>query len=412
MRSLRPKTERRALERRAAAPPRSRALALFAFAPLVLVQCTALLGLDGRTDAVAELCQVVDLCYATSGPYASPCEQHLGGKLSSAESATQKEWLEKQVSAACGASCSDARGCLDREPLCSTPSATSGCLANEECCGFSRGAVVCGPLAAASLVAGGDPERPKGCCLPLGAVCTAGAGPCCDDTGGCDTDVGTCGGVVCAGEAAPCEFNFQCCTGVCNRDEQGNGTCSAEPCRPDGFQCASDNECCSQFCGPSGACETPACTVRNQPCTVEGGTNECCAGLACLNVLATTTTQKYLLCTDPDQPNCYPAEYDCASHNQCCADDPAGVCPNEPGKAHGFCDPEYHRCGACRPGGSPCANDASCCSGVCDPSGTCTEAASGCVEVGGCCTSNDDCCAFQTPAMGAPTGGCLNGTCE
>lgn len=385
---------------------RSRALALLALAPLALVQCTALLGLDDQRDAVAELCAVVDLCYAASGPYAAECAQHLGGRLGLVATQDQSAWLGTYVTTSCEGSCSEARKCLDQAPLCADKG--NGCLRSEECCGFSRGDAVCGPLAAAPFVAGGEPSQPKGCCLPLGAVCGSGGGPCCDDTGGCDTDVGTCGGVVCAGENATCEFNFQCCTGVCLEDTK---KCSAEPCRPDGFQCGADNECCSQFCGPGGACETPACVVRNQPCTVEGGTNECCAGLACLNVLATTTTQKYLLCTDPEQPNCYPAEYDCASHNQCCADDPEAVCPDDPSVAHGFCDPEYHRCGACRPQGSACAVDASCCSGRC-VEGTCTDVAPGCVEVGGCCTSNDDCCAFQTPAMGAPTGGCLNGTCE
>src|SRR5437899_8624331 len=55
----------------------------------------------------------------------------------------------------------------------------------------------------------------------------------------------------------------------------------------------------------------------------------------------------------------------------------------------------------CGPTGSACQSGNQCCSGTCDPNGTCASTVGRCVAAGGTCASGTDCCSLS----------CNNGTC-
>lgn len=293
--------------------------ALLAGVALLAASCVDALDLDGRRDAYADTCDVVDRCYGDSY---TGCYQRLDGVY-------DVNGLLEQAPA-CVEGCGSVYKCLAFDGVCRD--LHGGCRIDADCCGFVGGFAACG--------ADGS------CCRPLGGDCT-GDGDCCPGQGTCDD--GKCGGVTCAASGVACLNDFQCCTGKCGAPGQdGKRACADLPCPPEGFACETNADCCNLVCR-DGRCAAPAdCALLTETCS---SAHPCCdPALSCF----TPPGADLGICTD-DPMGCFPDSSDCFSDAQCCSK---------------HCLTEFKLCGQCASNdGDPCSPAAPCCAPlVCDDS--------------------------------------------
>ncbi len=304
------------------------------FIPAV-VGCSGLLGVDDYESSSGELCDLLDRCY--SDPLEG-CRSHVDVSLDQAPSNDRAVWLAQFSDLACLNQCSNARRCLDLNPLCK--SSAGSCLQKEDCCGFVKGKADCvGNV----------------CCRTKGSECVATA-DCCNQN--CIN--GRCGGVVCAELDAPCTNDFECCSGLCGDDLQ-----CADPCSPNGFPCGAGSECCSTFCGPDNTCTEPGCTPAGKPCGAPGSA-ACCQDLEC-----SLSPDGQTYCSPP---SCLGFGVPCLS-----SDGPVPCCDGL------VCNPSFGVCGnPCKGKDESCGVAGECCSKTCEK-GVC-----GCHD--GACTIDAECC--------------------
>ena len=332
------------------------ALALFS---TLGASCVDLLGLGGYTGAIQSLCDMLAECYGTS--FYPKCVERAEQRLGDASPELRESYLTAFADNSCLESCTNARACLDHQPICSTGG--SSCGAAEQCCGFTDGASQCS----------GD-----SCCAPRGSVCSD-AGQCCD----ADCINGTCGGVECKDANESCNNDGECCGElVCGSVEQ-----ACVLCLPQFSECAGPSDCCSGNC------------VLDIVEPAAGGEEPPPALGFC------------------DEATCAREGMDCNTPADCCSTAPfCAPVPALPGLK--VCSP-----GECVPLGTPCLVDAACCSGVCDLNlGLC---ASECGPLGSECALSQDCCEGECPqgscclTDGLPCldepeccgGTCFEGTC-
>jgi hypothetical protein len=297
--------------------------------------CTAALGLDGRQDASAALCDKLQNCYADGAPPA--CASRVAGRLSGNPTG-DAPWLTEFSMNTCLTSCADARRCLDLSPVCGAQG--DACQVREECCDFVAGQADC---------------VDQRCCRPRGVHCDAD-GQCCEAGDYCEG--GYCGGFICRGPGAACSLGDQCCTKSCV-----SRACTGEICADDGFECAADTDCCNGHCESTGLCGT-SCLAEGLVCQTSG--KACCTGLTCF---VPKGADSGVCSTD----TCLPADTSCVAGLTCC-----------PGLG---CDPVFYKCAtACAPDTKPCAVDGDCCSGACS-GGVCQTHCSNAY-----CMIGPDCC--------------------
>lgn len=276
----------------------------------IAASCAEALDLDGRRDAFAETCAIVDRCFgdrydACEARAALVSDLHLSDFLTTAP--------------ACVQGCDTIHRCLDFDAMCH--GLEGACDVDADCCGFTAGQAVCSD---------------GSCCRPLGAAC-ASEGDCCAGQGPCDG--GRCGGVVCAAPGVVCLNDFQCCTGKCG-DTSGQLRCADSPCPPVGFECEVDADCCDRLCVDGRCAEPPDCALLGETCS---------DGLPCCNAAHTCSGAAQAgvgVCSD--QPNgCFPDNSDCFSDVQCCS---------------GHCLGDFKRCGLCvESEGGVCSVASPCC---------------------------------------------------
>jgi hypothetical protein len=315
---------------------------------LGLGACTTVLSLDPYQGASDSVCGVLDGCYK-DGAFKTSCRAHINDTLGAAGVKDGTDWLTALSDLGCLDTCSSARTCLDRSPIC----VTHACAAREECCGFTEGRTDC---------------EAGGCCFTRGQTC-ADDDQCCFSAGSCID--GHCGGVVCREPGVACSLDEQCCSQHCNRADK---TCTAVICGEDGYDCKTSEDCCGRFCDPSGRCSPQACSQLGQGCSDK---SDCCDETNLCFKLGGVG-----FCSGA---SCLPDEAECSADADCC-----------PGS---HCDPVFVRCSAsCGAEGAPCAVGGDCCSGSCDAAhGTC---AAGCSS--GDCDVDSDCC----------SGMCIQSTCS
>jgi hypothetical protein len=328
--------------------------------------CAGMLGVDDSSDVSVAFCDLLGRCY--EGRPEGECAERVGSALDDTDAARRSAWLRAFADSACLETCTSARVCLDRVPVC----ADGACALREDCCGFVTGRTDCDTAAGT-------------CCRRKGNGCTSDD-DCCPDAGGCSELTGTCGGVICRPPEQPCLNDFECCTNRCD-----DGVCAATICVDDGFECDEDEDCCNGSCpSETGLCGISGCGDNGVAC---GEETPCCDGLICFLGVCSVG-------------ECYPENGDCVSDSQCCSN---------------FCDPLYYLCGvACKADGEACQLDPECCGGSC-ADGVCNKACSTgtCVEDADCCSGTclgNVCKAACAPATcdhsACAVGGPLDGACD
>lgn len=321
------------------------------FALLLFAGCAGVLGVDDTDDVSVAFCELLGRCY--EGRPEAVCEERVGAALDGTDSAQRSAWLQAFADSACLETCTSARSCLDRVPVC----VADGCEQREDCCGFITGRTDCN-------------VDERSCCRRKGNACRDDA-DCCPDAGGCSETTGTCGGVVCKPPQDPCLNDYECCTGRCE-----DGACAATICADDGFECAEDADCCNKscpqetrLCGVTGCVDVGAACDENVPC---------CGELLCFNGV----------CSESE---CYPENFDCVSDTQCCS---------------GYCDQAFYLCGLpCKVDGEGCGSDPECCGDSC-VDGTCETSCSD-----GACVEDSDCCSGSCLG-GVCLASCNQASCE
>jgi hypothetical protein len=207
---------------------------------------------------------------------------------------------------------------------------------------------------------------------PAGEVCDdrfSGTHDCCGGDDACRPDVlgiERCFGegfVDCLADGETCEFNAQCCSGLCLQ-ATGGGLVCGRGCLENGLACTSSAECCLGICNAQGVCGPEAgCTPDGQACTANV---DCCSGFC-----------------DPATGQCAPVGaclelgVSCQTNAQCCS----GLCEG------GVCSR------ACLQLGAPCTAHVDCCSGNCDPgTGLCAQDVTPCQDAWQPCQVTADCC--------------------
>jgi hypothetical protein len=334
------------------------AMLLFGGLTCLAGSCTGLLGLDGYSGAVRELCALLRDCYGST--YFPACEEWLGRTIEQADPSRRQAWLTAFGDSDCLRNCTRGRRCLDGPPVCGVPGAP--CSQKEQCCGFTKGEGICGEPGDAAV---------GQCCLPGGLPCTVSSA-CCH--GDCSPLTYTCGGQVCANEAEPCQYDTDCCSvncgdrGVClgeclalretcgSPDECCSGKCDAGfcACRANGEPCTTSSECCSSYCDLAGQCaETTECANGGEAC----GELECCAGFDCGTALGAP------VCCLPNGGTCSGGDECCSlgcQQSACCAAD--GVsCGGDSDCCFGGCVGYVCSCAAAE---DPCVEQQDCCQGL------------------------------------------------
>jgi hypothetical protein len=168
---------------------------------------------------------------------------------------------------------------------------------------------------------------------------------------------------------------------------------------------------CADVCAPGDACDGRCCTRSGQPCG--SGKPPCCFGTDCVNGVCATCRRSKAICVD---------DRDCCS-GACQRSEVEGYCLGRLG------DPCYAGdlcagnavCGpgniCCFPISLPCRTGAECCSGICDPvTLTCQPRAEGaCTRVADCAADqycvNGRCCGVSGHAC-AQNAECCSGVCD
>ncbi len=284
--------------------------------------CADLVAGDAQ-DVVPALCQVVSDCEPVD-PSCALFDQRF---RTADDPDVTSQFLEHHARNDCLASCSSARGCRDRAPLCLENGLA--CDDDVDCCGSTRGTGAC---------------RQGACCAPLGAPCGTG-GDCC---GGELCVDGHCGDERCALVGDGCTRNTDCCSRLCT-----GGACDAKTCSDFSESCLVDADCCPTGGEPlvcrDAICQNPpaacnACVPVGDPAL------NCCLDQGELCFVRVDGTS---FC-DPDLA-CSPPGVECGSNSDCCG----GMCE----------DSFFPHC--CQPVGAPCSVDIECCGGALCSGGAC-----------------------------------------
>ena len=125
---------------------------------LLSQSCVDLLDLDGYDSAIRQLCDKLAQC--EDEDLYPDCIATAEARLSSTDVTTRAAFLTGFADKNCLENCTNARKCLDADPICFGSGQDCGTL--EQCCGFSSGFGVC------------QADR---CCIPGGAPCAGATAP-------------------------------------------------------------------------------------------------------------------------------------------------------------------------------------------------------------------------------------------
>jgi hypothetical protein len=287
------------------------------------VSCSDLVAGEAE-DTSAALCAILQDCDAPDLPCSS-----LDGRFEGAAAETRDDFLTFHAAENCLETCSSARVCRDRPPVCHAVG--EACAEDADCCGSTRGTGAC--------VSGS-------CCKALGAPCSEGE-PCCF---GESCQSGHCGGYACTDIGGLCSQNVDCCSRLCD-----GGACSVNTCSRIGEGCKADSDCCvdggvALVCGAKETCDNPPATCEACVPSIDPELN-CCLGQGQLCFVLVDGSSKCL-----DDPGCVPNGVVCGSSSDCC---PGEVCSNG---APPSC---------CAVQGSPCGDEQFCCPGLACTAGAC-----------------------------------------
>jgi len=176
---------------------------------------------------------------------------------------------------------------------------------------------------------GGPPSPGTGATGNVGGAGTGGTG-----LGGAGGSGGVGGGPVCSPDGAPCQTDYQCCSGFC-----AAGVCGGAGCAPTGSSCGGPIVCCDGQPCSNGICPGGTCAPVGAQC--DYFKPNCCAGLDCSLIGVCSEVSS---CSGPNQP--------CAK----------GCCAGLQCSATGLCVPPPPP--TCPPGATPCAG---CIAGSCCP---------------------------------------------
>lgn len=150
--------------------------------------------------------------------------------------------------------------------------------------------------------------------------------------------------LTCIPNGLSCQFQSQCCSGICNHPENSSGSYQCLSCITTSNQyasCSANPQCCGGLCnlgqGTDSFQRCVSCLPENGIACSGTGQGNCCSGLLC----------------DPFSKKCVtllPAGAPCTSGLQC---------------AGSICDLGFCRY-SCRSDGQTCTGDAQCCSGACN----------------------------------------------
>jgi hypothetical protein len=310
------------------------------------------------TDAVTELCSRLEDCFEFA-----KCSE-IRPRVEGASAKEAATFIEGYDRSACLATCSSALACLDVDPLCTPPDATSdACERRADCCGWT------------SL--GSDCVASR-CCAGRGQRCTAGD-ECCE--GRCteaNDERLRCGGVVCSAVGTSCSTSGECCSQLCQDAGDGQGgRCAVRSCGVLDAACESNADCCTEVeLGNStvslacvqGRCGLPAqeCDLGS-PCTAA---EDCCALAEKPLVCYAASADLPGVCGSPD---CIPEKTPCTLHSNCC--EGQACLANDAGLR--LCTPSQ-----CTKDGGSCSTAAdACCEGLACVDGVCLDASSIVCEV-------------------------------
>lgn len=244
----------------------------------------------------------------------------------------------------------------------------------------------------------------------------------CKTSGSCNNSAECCSGLECMNgkcrtpckTSGSCTDNLDCCSGYyCNASMQ-----CAKVCMTSG-PCTKNSDCCSgYFCGPNTQCiPEPKCLEHRAQCN---NTNQCCAGLTCVDGTCANTTCKWgtacnstaecctgLYCGQTglcSVQHCNEIGGFCNTTDDCCLNRKCenNTCVNRTCASinesctsisccSGLTCMNYKCANPCKISGI-CFKDSDCCSGYyCNPNGNCAKTAT-CVFEYGNCTNSSQCC--------------------
>ncbi len=305
---------------------RSAAWAVVVIGSSLFASCTDLLVGDSQ-DVSAELCAALQDCEVVD-PICADIDARFA--LHS-DAATNDDFLRYHAKNDCTVSCSNARACRDKRPICSA--AGSPCEEDVDCCGSTQGVGTC---------------RGGACCVPRGA-------PCADEDacgGGEGCENGRCGQAFCALVGEGCARNTDCCSLLCR-----SGACDARTCSDFGESCLLDEDCCPNGDSPlacrDGLCQNPPASC-NACSPVDDPALNCCLTLEVPSVCYVRVDGTSFCAVEA---TCSQGGVECGSSGDCCGG--------------ATCEPSvYPHC--CQLEGGPCTVDIGCCAGLQCVSEVCT----------------------------------------
>ena len=308
--------------------------------------CVSVLGLEGFSGAVEQLCEQLEKCYGAK--FYPNCVEVAGARLDGADAGERAQFLKAFADGNCLENCTNALACLDEVPICGGKGVSCGEV--EHCCGFGSGKGSC---------------EEGACCAPLGTACSS-TSDCCEQA----CVGGLCGGVECTDLDEACAQQGECCGDlVCGAI---SGVC--QQCFPVGNECSVGEDCCELNCvfydgGPTGFCEEPFCELKQlgDDC-IEA--SECCDGFCVFSELLQAR-----VCSDCDGLF---EGHPCNGDGECCRGvcDPVFGCGNttctallgEGCAAGDCCDGLCEESRCCIPDFEPCSfGPENCCSKKCRP---------------------------------------------